>query len=239
MVPSRFEELRAKVRLYLEVNRFDAAEKLVRQAIEDDGDLANLHHLLGLVFHKQSRFLEALQCFRNAVRVNPAYIEASLNLAITLCDLSQYEDAFRIFEELKQQNDFHLQIPRLVLGRIASLHTQAGHAYSEVGMMPEAIQEYRKAITIFPQLIEARLALARLYMRSQEPHKAKKELDDILKLQPMEPEAHVLLGLVHEALGERSLAKDSWTRARQSEPDHPAAKILLDLAKTSQISKSP
>lgn len=239
MAPPRFEELRAKVRLYLEVSRFDIAEKLVRQSIEDEGDLAHLHHLLGLVFHKQSRFPEALQCFRTAVRINPSYIEASLNLVVTLCDLSQYEDALRIFQDLKQHNDFQLQVPRLVLGRIASLHTQSGHGYSEAGMMPEAIQEYRKAITIFPRLTEARLSLARLYMRSKEPHKAKKELDDILKLQPTEPEAHVLLGLVHESLGERSLAKDSWTRARQSAPGHPAAKILLDLTRNSQNPNLP
>src|SRR3954453_3141286 len=104
MTPSRAElaEIRKKVALYLSVQRFDAAEKLLRATLTDYGPLANIHNLLGVTFHKQSRFVEALKEFNRALAVNPDFVEAALNLTATLCDLSRYDEAKTVFARLQQ-----------------------------------------------------------------------------------------------------------------------------------------
>lgn len=233
----KFEAFKAKVKVYLEAQRYDAAEKLVKNAIEEIDDAAHLWHLLGLVFHKQSKFVEAVGAFRHAIKINPAFIEASLNLAVTLCDLSHYEEAFQIFEELKRQNDFQRQLPRLVLGRISNLHVKAAQHYDEVGMLTEAVQEYRRALTLFPQLTQARIALARLYLKANEPHKAKAEAEETLRQTGEDAEALTLLGVIEHSMGHQPQAQDAWTRAQRLNPEDPTSRILLKVS--SNLSETP
>lgn len=225
-----FETFKARVKVYLEAQRFDAAEKLVKNALDDMDDAAHLWHLLGLVYHKQSKFVDAVGAFRQAIKINPAFIEASLNLAVTLCDLSHYDEAFRIFEELKRQNDLQRQLPRLVLGRISNLHVKAAQHYAEVGMLTEAVQEYRRALTLFPQLTTARIALARLYLKANEPHKAKSEIEETLRQTGEEAEALTLLGLIEQSMGKQTAAQDAWTRAQRLSPEDPTSGILLKIS---------
>ncbi len=232
-----FETFKAKVKVYLEAQRYDAAEKLVKNAIEEIDDAAHLWHLLGLVYHKQSKFVEAVSAFRQAIKINPTFIEASLNLAVTLCDLSQYEEAFQIFEELKRQNDFQRQLPRLVLGRISNLHVKAAQHYDEVGMLTEAVQEYRRALTLFPQLTQARLSLARLYLKANEPHKAKAEVEETLRQTGEDADALTLLGVIEHSLGHQTQAQDAWTRAQRLAPEDPTSRILLNVS--TNLSETP
>lgn len=234
-----FEAFKAKVKVYLEAHRFDAAEKLVKSGLDDTDDAAHLWHLLGLVYHKQSKFVDAVSAFRQAIKINPTFIEASLNLAVTLCDLSHYDEAFRIFEELKRQNDFKRQLPRLVLGRISNLHVKAAQCYDEVGMFAEAVQEYRRALTLFPQLTAARIALARLYLKANEAQKAKSEIEESLRQTGEDADALALLGMIEHSLGNLTGAQDAWTRAQRLSPEDPSSGILLNISANLSESPSP
>ena len=130
MKPGRHElgEIFSKVDLYLNVNRFDAAEKLLKSTLSDYGPLANVHNLLGVTYHKQSKFPDAIIEFNSALKTNPEFVEAALNLAATLCDLSRYDDARNVFVRLKALVDPKKKQPNLVLGRLADRHAKNGSA---------------------------------------------------------------------------------------------------------------
>jgi tetratricopeptide (TPR) repeat protein len=231
--PTRAElgEVRKKVDLYLSVQRFDAAEKLLKATLADYGPLANIHNLLGVTFHKQSRFVDALKEFNRALTANPDFVEAALNLAVTLCDLSRYDEAKLVFAKLQQQINPKKRQPSLVLGRLANQHATNGQAYEDSGMFSDAIQEYRKALTLYERMPDVKLALAKLYVRVGQHDKAKVEFEDIVKQAPERPEAHTWLGILYYKLGRRDLAKRQWEKAQEVDPSDLTARAYLKLSR--------
>lgn len=231
MHPSRGDlaEIRKKVNLYLSVNRFDAAEKLLKTAISDFGPLANLVNLLGLTYHKQSRFPDALREFNRALTSNTDFVEASLNLAVTLCDLSRYDEAREVFKRLNQTTHPRKRYPKLVLGRIANQHARNGAAYEETGMLGDAIQEYRKALQLFEKMPDIRLALGKVYLRVGQSDKAKIEFEEIIKSKPDLAEAHTWLGIVYYKSGQRDLARQCWELAQRTNPTDHSSRAYLKL----------
>lgn len=222
-----FDEIKAKVDIYLGIARFDAAEKLVKTKIAEDTTLANMHHLLGLIYHKQSRFVEAIDSFKNAIDLNPRYIEASLNLAITLCDLGQYEEAHRVIKDVCNPRNFSKNVPWLSLGRLANHHAQSGRAYENLGLLPEAIQEYRRAISLFPEMPDIKLSLAKLYLKTSHFGKAQKELEEIVAIDPNYPESNTLLGLILYKSGQVDQALTFWKTAQSQNPNDLIARAYL------------
>ena len=232
MDPVRNElgEIKQKVELYLSLHRFDAAEKLLKSAISDFGSLASLHNLLGVSFHKQGRFADALKEFKKAVAANPDFLEGGLNLVATLCDLSHYDEARSLYAELVGRLNPRRQQPNLVLGRIANQHAENGRSYEESGMYHDAIQEYRKALSLFDKMPDVRLALAKLYLKLGQADRAKEEAEELVRTDPNFVEGHVFLGILYAKLGRKDLAKRHWETARTDDPKHPTVLAYLRLA---------
>lgn len=208
------KEIEEKARLYLSVGRFDAAEKILRSTLSDYGPLSNIHNLLGVTFHRQSKFREALQHFRKAWEVNGAFVEAALNLAATLCDLSQYEEARAVFSQIMGEMENVRKRPRLVLGRLANQHVATGRSYQENGMIAEAIQEYLKALSLYDHLPDVRLTLGKLYCQGDQLDRARQELETLVKEAPDMAEAYTWLGVVYFRLSNLTAAKDTWAKAQ-------------------------
>lgn len=233
MKPSRAEltEIRKKVALYLSVGRFDAAEKLLKATLTDFGALANIHNLLGVTFHKQSKFGPAIKEFNRALAANPDFIEAALNLAATLCDLSRYDEAREVFARLGQQVNPKKKQPGLVLGRLANQHAANGAAYEESGMNGDAILEYKKALSLFERMPDVRLSLAKLYVRAGQHDKAREEFEEVVKQSPEIADAHTWLGILYYKLGRRDMAKRHWEKAQLVDSNDLSSRAYLKLAR--------
>lgn len=234
MRPTRAEliEIRKKVTFYLSVNRYDAAEKLLKATLSDYGPLANIQNLLGVTYHKQSRFPDALREFNQALAANPEFVEAALNLAATLCDLSRYDEARTVFTKLGEQVNPRKKQPGLVLGRLANQHAANGAAYEESSMVSEAIQEYRKALALFERMPDVKLSLAKLYVRTGQNDKARQEFEELVRLSPDLPEAHTWLGILYYKLGRKDQAKTHWEKAQQANPNDLASRAYLKLSRS-------
>lgn len=223
-------EIQNKIEFYLNVHRFDAAEKLIRATLLDHGPIANLYNLLGITYHRQSRFQDALVEFQKAVQVNPSYIEAALNLAATLCDLSKYDEAREVFKNVQTQLNPQKKIPNLFLGRLANQHAQNAKLYQECGLNKEAIREYRTALSLFNNMPDVRLALAKIYLNENQLELAKSELEALLSLSPDSVEARNLFGILFFKLGQFDLARDQWARAGSINPDDLTARAYLKIS---------
>ena len=232
-LPARHDlsELKKKVELYFSVQRFDAAEKLLRATLADFGPLANVHNYLGVTYHRQSRFQDAVREFRRALAINPEFIEAALNLTITLADISLYDDAQATFKQAASQASSKQRQPPLVLGRLANRHVATGEAYEECGMLNDAIQEYRKALGLYDRMPDVKLALGRLYLRLGQPERAKHEFEALVKLSPGQAEAHNWLGILNYQLGRQDQAERHWERAQESSPNDLVARAYLKIAR--------
>lgn len=233
MEPARTEltEILKKVHLYLSVGRFDAAEKLLKATLHDHGPLANIQNALGLTYHKQSKFPDALEAFNQALSVNPNFVEAALNIVVTLCDLSRYDEAQSVFFKINSRVNSKRKLPDLVLGRLANQHVQNAKAYEESDLLPEAELEYRKALSLYADMPDVKLALAKLHVRLGQFEKARTECEETLQSTPDHCEAHTWLGILHYKLAEKDQAKRHWEKAHQANPDDSASRALLKLSR--------
>src|SRR5256885_11691403 len=53
--------------------------------------------MLGVIYHHLGEFEAAQRALQKALEINPAYVEAGLNMAIVCNDLGQYERAQKVY----------------------------------------------------------------------------------------------------------------------------------------------
>jgi tetratricopeptide (TPR) repeat protein len=225
-------EVKNKVLFYLGMQRYDAAEKLLKATLTEFQKNAALFNLLGLTYHKQSKFPEAIKQFKTALQINPNYIEAALNLVGTLCDVSKYEEAREVYGSLSATMNEQLKIPNLIVGRLANQHAENGRVYDQAGLFDRAIAEYKKALDLFPKLADVRFELARLYLQEGILDKARSELESLIAVYPDMNKALNLLGVIYFKAGRQDLAKTAWSRSAQSNPDDATSRILMRATET-------
>lgn len=223
-----FAEITQKVKIYHSVNRFEAAEKLLLTAIDEYGSMANLHNLLGVTYHKQSKFSDAIVQFTKALKINQNFIEAGLNLSVTFCDLGRYEDAKGVFAEVLSVTPTNKKHPDLILGRLANQHAECGHLYLQNNMPLEAIHEYKRALSVYEKMPDIKLALSQLYLKTGQHDRAMYELQEAVRMFPDEPDAHLWLGICLWKSGIKDQAIRSWevARALEDSENNPAAAYL-------------
>jgi tetratricopeptide (TPR) repeat protein len=226
-----FVQILEKVRIYHSVNKFDAAEKTILTAIDEYGSLANLHNLLGVTYHKQSRFADAIVQFTKALKINPYFVEAGLNLSATFCDLGRYEDAKTIFSEILAQTSENKKHPDLVLGRLANHHAACGLLYDQNNLPMDAIDEYKKALSLYERMPDIKLSLGKMYFKTNQIDRAIFEFQDAVRNFPNDHEAHLWLGICNWKMGRTDIAIRSWETAKSLAPELSAADAYLKFSK--------
>ena len=102
----------------------EEAEKLYREALEIS-DLPEIWNNLGNVLRRMGRFGQAIEAYESALRLDPDYKTAKLNLGLTLLDLERYSDSMLILENLKMSGyspkelEYALTVIYAKLGRYA------------------------------------------------------------------------------------------------------------------------
>lgn len=212
------QEIVSKVTLYVSVARYDLAEKTVRSYLEEqlpDEDLACLHNLLGMIFHRQSLFSEASREFEKALQYDPSYLEALLNHAVTLCDTGQYAGADRVMKEAPIQVDKSHCLSYLTLSRLADKHEETGDQYLQCGMPHRALIEYKSSNEISHLRPRVRLKMAEVFMQLGSRERAHKELTALLDHAETHDQASALLGVIAFEEGDHARSISYWSKFRE------------------------
>src|SRR5689334_14939956 len=113
------------------------AESLLTQALSKGASgYADVHHILGVIYHSWGHFSKARGEFEEALRINPDYTEAALNLSITYNDLGRYAEAREVFQRAMPREGEPTD--SLTKAKIANLHAAVGDAYRSAGLAHEA-----------------------------------------------------------------------------------------------------
>ncbi len=211
-------DIQDKVTIYLRLQRFQAAEELVRTALNEMGPYPNLLNLLGVIYHRQSLFSQAIEFFEQAFAANPRFLEAALNLSATYSDLGFYDQAEKVYEEAMSLFKDDKILPDLVLGRLANLHNATALGYEQAGLLEEATLEFQRALGIYPRMPDVRLKLAKIYLRMEHFQSSKEQLLTILEENPNHLESLNLLGSVCYRLGDKDEAHRYWQKAQVLNP---------------------
>ena len=62
---------------------YGRAERYLAQVVEQNQSFADVYNMLGVIYHDQGQFAKARRAFEGALRLNPSYTEAALNLAVS------------------------------------------------------------------------------------------------------------------------------------------------------------
>lgn len=222
------KQLLALGREHYAKRELDKAEHTLRLVVEAGCRFADVLDMLGVIRHDRGDFEAARELFEEALRINPAYTEASLNLAVTLNDLGRYDDARHVYQRAQQAGKGQAgSLDPFIRGKIANLHADVAQAYADVGMFSEAAHELRKAVQLCPQFADLRTKLAALYRQQHDLDGARVELEEALVHRPGYVPAHVALGVTLLQGGDTAGAKAAWERALGLDPEDRSAKMYL------------
>jgi tetratricopeptide (TPR) repeat protein len=211
---------------------YDTAEALLTEVVKEHRGFADIYNMLGVIWHDRGKLEEACDAFEQALRVNPSYTEAALNLSVTYNDLGRYADARDVYIKVIQRaRAAPRSLDPFVKGKLANMHADLGAAYAESGLYHEAVREYHKALELCPTFVDLRTRLAALLRDMGDAAQAVRELEIVKTIQPHYVPARLALGTALHTLGRREDAIREWEAAQAVDPDNKAARLYLTMAR--------
>ena len=174
-------------------------------------------HKIGIRTSKELK--EAKNLLEQAIDIDPNFAKAHVSLALTYHLLNYYADMSQ--QETIEKMNFHLQ-------QAFALDSTFAESYAIRGLLKEkspngilsARADFRKAIAINPNLIEAYNWLANNYGRTEEREKA---LDLRLKAATIDPLSVLNLqgiGWIYAALGNHKKVLEYYRKSQQVSPNY-------------------
>jgi len=232
MDPPQLRQQIQKATVLFQSGRYDEAEALLLEIVKRTPLYANIYNMLDFIYSQRNVPEKAVELFRQALSINPAYTEARLNLAITLADMGAYTDALQEYGVAKDREQAKAPtLPTHAQARLANAHAELAKAYQELSLYPQSVQEYEKAIALAPNFPDLHCNLARCYMEAGDPDRAQAALERALELHPAYADALVQLGVLHYQRRETSEAVSVWERTLTSDPGNVLAQIYLRMAR--------
>ena len=218
------EKLKKRLDVYLEVGRYAAAERLLMNFIEaSDDPPPEIVNSLGLVYHMQGKFVEAMKQFERALALNPKFVEASLNLSATLADVCCYDQAAEVFvtytKEAYEEPD----------ADIFKQHLKIAESYEKKGLTKKAIEQLLAVKPPPSNRTALSLALARLYLKDNCPSQAQIILKQCVDQDQDNVQVLVWSGVAAFRSGKHQEARTFWLKAKKVNPDLSLPRAYADL----------
>lgn len=228
----RLRKLLAHGREHYEKKEFDKAEPFLKDVAHELPDFADVQNMLGVIFFHQERYESARQYFEKALRINPKYTEAALNLAVTYNELGRYDDSMEIHAgTLAEALGGDEGVDSFALGKIANMHAELAAAYEDIGMLKKAAFQYQEALALCPEFADIRTRLGNVLREMGELDSAEKEYREAKSNRPSYVPARVYLGVTLFSQGKKKEAVEEWEDALNLDPDNRLAVTSLRMVK--------
>jgi len=242
--------------------RYPEALELFEKALQLNPDYFEAHYNRGLTLERLKRPREAIDEYKEAVRLASGNVDARMLLAQSLQvegDRFGAIEQFRIVESYAPTRaDVHASMGSLLIqmGKFpeaadefaetielypwaASPHNDLGNALYVMGQRDRAIAEYREALRLNPSFVEAHNNLAGALQDNGQLDGAIREFRTALQLDPASPNLHLNLARAQAQAGQRDEAIQEYEMALRLAPDNSAAKTELAALRASPAGKSP
>ncbi len=234
------KDLLESARERFQAHDYAAAEPLLEQALVTARNFADIHHMLGVISHDGGKFGKAIEAFQEALKINPAYTEALLSLAVTYNDLGMYNEARAVFARAKQGlNDAGAAsepvtpgvepIDPFVKGKLANMHNDLGDVYAALLQYEAAIAEYGRALALRADFADIRTSLGKVLREAGRKDESLRELIAARTERPRYAPAGIQLGVTYYSLGRHTEAKTVWNDVLAYDPANARAKMFLKL----------
>ena len=128
--------------VYLDMKQWDNAIEEFRKALGDDlyATPERAYCNIGWAFYKKGDIGQAIDNYKKAVEIVPAFVLAHYNLGIGYLSIGRLEKALEEFKLAVKHNPEYIDA-----------HYQLGLVYFKLGKKEEAIEEFKKVIKIDPE----------------------------------------------------------------------------------------
>lgn len=163
-------------------------------------DPESLLYQEGEAAYAAGNYQKAIENFSEAVRLRPNWAEAHYALALSLTEMEKLKAAIEEFKlVLKLKDKYEL----MVLSNY-----NIGNAYVDLGEYKEAVDAYKEAIELNPELSKPHNNLGLAYAASNRIAEAVTEFNQAVQLTPDYAEAHFNLGVAYLQLGRKQEAEE-------------------------------
>lgn len=202
---------------YRETGRLPDAERDYRRAVEREPTRADLRMSYGIVLACCGRQESALECFAQAMTLDPAVeADAYREMGIVYDSLHRFEEAIRAFGEVVGRK------PRSPVA-----HCNLAASLTRAGRPAQAVAAARTAVALHEPFGPAHAELAHALFEAGDPAQAEHSAKAALRYEPNSLTAWYVLGLVNKTMGRKAEAIAALSRALQIQPQNEAATALL------------
>jgi tetratricopeptide (TPR) repeat protein len=194
----------------------DARTALSKAVQYMPGDAA-AHNNLGNALARTGQFVEAIECYRRALKLRPDFVEARNHLAQANEGLGSELAANGRWHEAAVNFRQAVEIDP----KFFEAHCNLGNALRSAGQIGRALQSYDRALQIMPQFAEAHVNRAialRLLGKAEESQAA---CGNALEIEPRFAAAFIVLGELSADGGDFAAAERHFRRAIAIEPEVP------------------
>jgi Flp pilus assembly protein TadD len=204
---------------YVLLNDYMNADKWLTRSVQMDSHNWESWYYLGRTKYNENRFEEAVNAFRQALRLSPKNVKAEDNLGLSYDGLGRkqeaeqaYRDAIRWQSELLQQDPG----PYLDLGILLV----------EQNRPQDATLYLRQALQISPQDPKAHQQLGRAYERLNRLAEAQVELEKAVEVSPNDGALHYVLGQIYRRQGMKHKAEAEFEKATELKSNQAGAQVI-------------
>ena len=178
---------------------------------------------LGTALVMEGRKRDAIEAYREAVRIDPDFSSAHVNLANALTQMQRFEEAVYHYNRTRELDPYHVDA-RLNLG----------HALDMLGRTAESIEAYREATLVDPRhtrpqvLARAHYNLGSALGRAGDLDAAVHHYNKALLLEPLYDKAHFSLGWVLSLQGNLEGAIEHFEQTLRIDPSNEPARQALE-----------
>ncbi len=227
-----FEIAHHRASVLFQEGKYEEAEPILTRlmAYRPQG-FPDIFNKLGFIYQWRGDLPKAAEHFRKALELNPRYTEAALNLAVTLIEMGEYEQARTTFSNAaKQIQSETASLDPYIRGKMANEHARLGDYYYALGLYDEALEEYRKALRMRPNLVDIVTKIGIALREKGELDEAIRMFMTAKEIHPKYSQAIIHLGITYYIKGFFSLAKSEWASLQDVTPQGHSAALYFALA---------
>ncbi len=176
-------------KLLIELEEWEKATEILENGILLDPTDANLHLLRANVLEKTGNIEEAIDEYKEAIKLNSSLVEAALVLARYYAGKEEKDEAKHYYNLVlandpnnQEALDYLATLQESEIKQKVQLHLDEAEKLLKEGNLSRALTEYEMAVDLYPNCIQARLKMAEIYEELNNPSQAIFEYERVIEL---------------------------------------------------------
>lgn len=210
----------------------EAARAQLDRLVAHGARYADVHYMLGMLCERSGDLTGALERLREAIRLNPSYVEALLALASLHERRGEYQRSQGYAERASQlSRPTAGGLDPTTRGKLANQQAALADALVEAGDRRAAIEQYRGALERCPTFHDIRHRLAVTLREAGLPAQSATEFQRILAAHAGLLDSQIQLGLTWYTMGRTTDAIAEWNAVLEKDPSRDEARMYLRLVR--------